>query len=59
MSARDNLDQAGHPPSLRCPYEETLGPQLPSERTADAQAESSLGAHVILLVLSCSGLYII
>ena len=36
--------------SLRCPYKETLGPQLPIEHTA--QAESSLGAQIILMVLS-------
>ena len=27
-------DQPGHMPSLRCPHEESLGPQLPIERTA-------------------------
>ena len=32
----EDSDQPGHPPdqNLRCPHEETLGPQLPSERTA-------------------------
>ena len=48
--------------SLHCPPEETLGPYLPTERTAKALirlsrcpgwSESSLDAHVILLVLSC------
>ena len=48
--------------SICCPHEETLGPQLPIERTAktsdwaDVQADqSSLGTQVILLVLSCGG----
>ena len=50
--------------SLRCPHEETLGPQLPFERTAKALirlgecpgwSESSLGAKAILLVLSWGG----
>ena len=34
--AIENSDQPGRPPSLirlRCPHEETLGPQLPTERT--------------------------
>ena len=33
----EDSDQPGHPPSLislRCPHEETLGAQLPTERTA-------------------------
>ena len=33
----EDSDQPGHPPSLislRCPHEETLGPQLPIEHTA-------------------------
>ena len=33
-------DQPGHPPgliSLRCPREESLGPKLPTERTAKTQ----------------------
>ena len=47
--------------SLHCSHEETLGPQLPIERTAKTLirlcgcpgwSESSLGTHVILLVLS-------
>ena len=48
----EDSDQRGHPPSLislRCPHEETLGPQLPNERLrrlwsdwADAQAGLSL-----------------
>ena len=50
--------------SLRCPHEEALGPKLPIERTAKTLirlggcpgwSESSLGAHVILFVLSCCG----
>ena len=50
--------------SLRCPHEETLGPQLPIERTAKTLitlggcpdwSESSLGAQIILLVLSWGG----
>ena len=54
--------------SFRCPHDETLGPQLPIERTAKTQirlggcpgwSESSLGAHVILMVLSCGGSYIV
>ena len=52
--------------SLPCPPEETLGPSLPIERTAKTLirlgrcpgwSESSLGAHVILLVLSCGSSY--
>ena len=44
----EDSDQPGHPPSaqavlsLRCPQEESLGPQLPIECTADAQADLSL-----------------
>ena len=47
--------------SLRCPHEESLGTQLPVERTAKTLirlggcpgwSESLLGAHAILLVLS-------
>ena len=38
--------------SLRCPHEESLGPQLPIVRTAKTdQTESSLGAQAILFVL--------
>ena len=49
--------------SLHCPHEETLGTLLPIERTVKTLirlggcpgwSESSLGACVILLVLSCS-----
>ena len=62
--------QSGHPPSLislRCLHEETLGPKLPIECTEmtlirlgkcpyrPGWAESSLGAKVILLILSCGG----
>ena len=52
--------------SLRCPHEETLGPQLPIEHTAKTLirlggcpgwSESSLGTHAILLVLSWGGSY--
>ena len=48
--------------SLRCLHEEILGPWLPTERTAKTLirpsrcpcwSKSSLGAQVILLVLSC------
>ena len=54
--------------SLRCPPEETLCPTLPTERTTKTLirlggcpgwSESSLGEHVILLVLSCGGSYMI
>ena len=57
-------DQHGHPPSLisiRCLHEESLGSQLPIQRTAKTLirpvgcpdwSESLLGAHTILLVLS-------
>ena len=60
----EDSDQPGHPSSLiilRCPHEETLGPQLPIERPAKTLirlggcpgwSEYSLGAHAILLVLS-------
>ena len=50
--------------SLCCPHEEALGPQLPIERTAKTLirldgcpgwSQSSLGAKVILLVLSWGG----
>ena len=46
--------------SLRCSHEETLGPQLPTERTVKTLirlgwSEYSLGAHTIVLVLSCGG----
>ena len=53
----EDSDQPGHPPSLislRCPHEETLGPQLPTEHTAKTLirlgrcpgwSESWLGAH--------------
>ena len=45
--------------SLRCPPEERLDHQLRKKRTAKTDQtgwmpRSSLGAHVILLVLSCS-----
>ena len=52
--------------SLRCPPEESLGPNLHIKRTKKALArlggcqgwsESSLGAHAILLVLSWGGSY--
>ena len=60
----EDSDQPGHPfglVSLRCSHEESLGPWLPTERTAKTLirlggcpgwSESSLGAHAILLVLS-------
>ena len=50
--------------SLYCPHDETLGPQLPIERTAKTLirlgrcpgwSESLLGTHVSLLVLSWGG----
>ena len=48
--------------SLRCPHKESLCPWLAFERTAKTDqtgqmswSESSLGARVILLVLSCGG----
>ena len=50
--------------SLRCPPKQTLGPQLPIERTAKTLirlgrcpgwSESLLGAHAILLVVSWCG----
>ena len=70
----EDSDKPGHPLSLislRCPHDETLGPQLmllPNERTAKTLnrldgcpgwSEYSLGEHVILLVLSCGGSYIV
>ena len=51
--------------SIRCPHKEALGLVLPIKRTAKTLirlggcpgwSASSLGAHVILLVLSCGGL---
>ena len=50
--------------SLRCPHEESLGPKLPTERTAKTLirldrcpglSESSLGAqpHFVMLWLKC------
>ena len=62
----EDLDQLGHPPSLIslcCTHEETLGPQLPIERTAKTPIRlggcladlSSLGEQVILLVFSLGG----
>ena len=51
----EDSDQPGHPPSLislRCPHDESLGPELPTERTdwADAQAYLSLRRVHIHLV---------
>ena len=65
VSSEDS-NQPGHPPSLIicCPHEESLGPWLSTERTAKTLtrlgscpgwSESSLGAQVILFVLSCCG----
>ena len=60
---KTNKTTFGHPSSLRCPHEETLGPKLPTERTAKTPvrlrgcagwSESSLGAHATLLFMSCS-----
>ena len=54
--------------SLRCPHEQSLGSYLTIERTAKALvrlggypgwSESWLGAHVILLVLSWDGSFIV
>ena len=65
----EDSDQPGHPTSLislLCPREERLGPLLPFEHIAKTLirlggfpgwSESSLGAYVILLVLSCGGPY--
>ena len=56
--------QPGHPPSFHCLLQETLGPWLPTECTVKTLkglgrcpgwSESSLGAQVILFVLSCCG----
>ena len=50
--------------NIRCPHEEVLGPCLSLERTLKAlirpggcpgRSESSLGAQIISLVLSCAG----
>ena len=42
--------------SLRCPHEETMGPQLPIERTAKTLIRPSLPwVHIHLLVLSWGG----
>ena len=62
----EDSDQPGHPPSLislRCPHEESSGPELPIERTAKTLIR--LGGcpgwsvfavrTVTLLVLSCRG----
>ena len=40
--------------SLRCPHEETLGPELPIEHKVKTEL-SLCWRHVILLVLSCGG----
>ena len=50
----EDSDQPRHPPSLRCPHEETMGPQLHTERTTKTLIR--LG-EVILLVLLCTGSY--
>ena len=69
LYARRSLISAGHSPSqisLRCPHKETLVRWPHIERTAKTLIrlggcpgwfESSLGVHVILFVLSCSGSY--
>ena len=63
---RSALASALSDQSLRCPYEETLGPQLPTERTAKTLirlsgcpgwSEPYAGRSVILLVLSWAGSY--
>ena len=63
---RSNWAYAQSDQSFRCPREESLGPWLYFERTVKTLirlgwcpgwSESSLGAHVILLVLSCGGSY--
>ena len=60
----EDSDQPGHPPEHSLLHEETLGPKLSIECTAKTlirlgrcpgSSESSMGAHVILLVLSCAG----
>ena len=61
---RSALASAQSDQSLRCPHEESLGPQLPTERTGKTLirlggcpgwSESSLGAHAMLLGLSWGG----
>ena len=61
MKTQISLD-AQSDQSLRCPHEETLGPSLPSAQRrlirlggCPGWSESSLGAQVILLVLSWGG----
>ena len=52
----EDSDQPGHPPSLislRCPHEETLGPQLPIVM-ADALVDLSLRWAHRLFCLFCS-----
>ena len=58
--AQRRLSSAQSDQSPRCPHEETLGPQLPIERTSKTLirlggSEFSLGAQTILLVLSWNG----
>ena len=67
IAPSEDTDHPVHPPSLislRCPHEQTLGPQLPIERTMNTLirlggcpgwSESSLGTKAILLVLSWGG----
>ena len=64
LCTQQKLRSAWADQSLPCPHEEALGPSLPIEHTAKTlirfggcQALSSLGAQVILLVLSCGGSY--
>ena len=59
IAPSEDTDQPAHPPSLirvRCPLDETLGPQLPIERTTktlirQGGSESSLGTKAFLLAL--------
>ena len=62
----EDSDQPGHPPSdqhLRCPHEESLGPQLPIERIAKTDQTGRIPRLIwvfpertaTLLVLSCCG----
>ena len=59
LCLKENTGQPGLPPrliSLCCPHEETLGPELSAQWSwCPGWSESSLSAHVILLVLLCGG----
>ena len=45
--------------NLRCPHEESLGPCYPLSAQRRLWSESSLGAYIILLVLSWDGSYVL